>query len=125
MNQLKLMNKFMCTDNLLSYDPYDIWKTKLGIQIRRVFYKNKYLGLIPAASLNMFDYYLNNTMRRFYKKQEFPIVRAQAALALITLYKENKEEKYLEYAKKHIDWLIHNYSKGYSGYCWEIGRSVV
>lgn len=124
-SDLKIVEYFTAKENLSSYDPYDIWKTKIGIEIRRVFYKNKYLGLIPAALLSLFDYYLNNKARLFYKKQEFPITRAQAALALCNLYKEKEEKKYLEYAKKHIDWLLENYSKGYSGYCWGLNFTWV
>ncbi|MBD3799772.1 MAG: hypothetical protein IE883_07875, partial [Epsilonproteobacteria bacterium] len=38
-----------------------------------------------------------------------------------------KEPKpiYLENAKKHIDWLIENSSKGYSGACWGTGFKIV
>lgn len=124
-SDINLIEYFTVKDDLLSYDPYDIWKTKIGIGTRKIFYKNKYLGLIPAAVLTLFDYYLNNKVRLFYKKQEFPITRAQAALALCNLYKEKKEEKYLEYAKKHVDWLLENSSKGYSGYCWGLNFTWV
>lgn len=124
-SNIELIEYFTCQNNLLSYDPYDIWKTKVGMRIRSIFYTNKYLGLIPAASLSLCDYYLNNKRRLFYEKQEFPVTRAQATLTLINLYKENKENKYLECAKIHINWLLENYSKGYSGYCWGLNFTWV
>ncbi len=122
---INLIDRFLLKDDLSTYDPYDIWKTYLGISVKKFYYKNKLIGLMPAGLLNLFDFYINNTLRIFYKKQEYPIVRAQAALALLNLYKKEANEKYLEYAKKHIDWLLENDSKGYSGHCWGTGFSIV
>lgn len=122
---IDLIDRFLLKDDLSSYDPYDIWKTPLGIGVKKFYYKNKLAGLIPAGLFNLFDFYINNRLRIFYKKQEYPIVRAQAALALMNLYKRDANEKYLEYAKKHIDWLLKNYSKGYAGYCWGTGFPIV
>lgn len=121
----ELIDKFLLQNNLLTYDPYDIWKTSIGIGAKKFYYKNKLVGLLPAGLLTLFDFYINNTLRIFYKKQEYPIVRAQAALALLNLYKKEQNEKYLGYVKKHIDWLLNNYSKGYSGYCWGTGFPIV
>lgn len=120
-----LIKKYLLLDNLSTYDPYDIWKTDIGIKVKQLYYKNKYLGLLPAGFLTIYDLYLNNSFRIGYKKQEYPIVRAQAALALLNLYKKESKEIYLEYAKKHIDWLLENSSKGYSGACWGTGFKIV
>lgn len=120
-----LISKYLLLDNLSTYDPYDIWKTDIGIKVKQLYYKNKYLGLLPAGGLTIYDLYLNNNFRIGYKKQEYPIVRAQATLALLNLYKKESKEIYLEYAKKHIDWLLENSSKGYSGACWGTGFKIV
>jgi hypothetical protein len=114
----RLIEKYLLQDCLATYDPYDIWKTKIGIVVKRFYFQNKYLGLIPAGILTIYDLYINNKFRLLYKKQEYPIVRAQAALCLLNLYEHDKKNIYLEYARKHIDWLINNSSKGYHGYCW-------
>jgi hypothetical protein len=114
----ELIEKYLLNDDLSTYDPYDIWKTDIGIKVKQLYYKNKYLGLLPAGLLTIYDLYLNNSFRIGYKKQEYPIVRAQSALILLNLYKKESEKIYLEYAKKHIYWLIENVSKGYSGACW-------
>jgi hypothetical protein len=114
----EIISKYLLTENLLTYDPYDIWKTDIGIKIKQLYYKNKYLGLLPAGVLTIYDLYINNNLRLGYKKQEYPIVRAQAVLALLNLYKKERKNIYLEYAKKHIDWLLENSSEGYTGYCW-------
>ena len=113
-----LLENYLLSDDLSTYDPYDIWKTNLGIKIKQLYYKNKYLGIIPAGLITIYDLYLNNTLRLGYKKQEYPIVRAQAVLILLNLYKKENKNIYLEYAKTHIDWLINNSSNGYKGFCW-------
>jgi hypothetical protein len=108
-----------CFSNKLSTsDPYDIWKTNLGIIVKSIFNKNSILGFIPASLLNFFDHFINNNTRIFYKKQEFPIVRALAAMSLLNLYKSKNKVEHLTSAKKHLDWLKENSSKGYCGYCW-------
>ena len=122
----QLIKKHLFSNNLATYDPYDIWKTRIGMKIKKLYYKNKYLGIFPAGSLTLYDFYLNNRLRIGYKKQEYPVVRAQAVLALLNLYKRDKKsEDYLRYAKIHIDWLLENSSKGYSGYCWGTGFEIV
>ena len=121
MLQRKLIEKYLLNDDLSTYDPYDIWKTGVGIKTKKLYYKNKYIGLIPAGLLSIYDIYINNRLRFAYKKQEYPIVRAQAALSLMNLYKKDNNIEYLECARNHIDWLLNNYCTGYSGYCWGIG----
>lgn len=125
MNNLNLIEQYCLRDDLSTYDPYDIWKTSIGIKVKQLYYKNKYLGLLPAGVLTIYDLYINNSLRLGYKKQEYPIVRAQAALTLMNLYQKDPKPVYLEYAKKHIDWLLANSSKGYSGYCWGTGFKIV
>lgn len=124
-SDIKFVEKMTMMDSLIASDPYDIWKTDLGVKTKILYYKNKYLGILPAALLTFYDYYFNNKYRLGYKKQEYPIVRAQAIIGLLNLYKNNKNEKYIVYARKHIDWLLANTSKNYSGYCWGAGFKIV
>jgi hypothetical protein len=114
----KLIENFVLSDDLETYDPYDIWKTNFGSRIKQLYYQNKYLGLIPAGTLSLFDLYLNNKQRKFYTKQCYPITVAQAILTLLNLYQKEQKYKYLTYAKKHINWLLENSCQGYHGYCW-------
>jgi hypothetical protein len=106
---------------LATYDPYDIWMLPLGISVKQLFNRNKYLGLLPAAIVTLFDHFINNALRKGYAKREYPTVRAMAALSLLQLYKGQKKESYLTAAKAHIDWLVEHSSLGYAGLCWGLG----
>lgn len=118
---INLIEKYCLKDDLSTYDPYDVWQTNLGFKVKNLYNNNKNIGLMPAGILTLVDLYVNNKRRYFYSKQEYPIVRALAAQILINLYKIEKKEAYLEYSKKHIQWLIENACNGYSGYCWGLG----
>ena len=123
MSSLKLIKRYCLQENLETYDPYDIWKTNLGCFIKNGFNKNKYLFIIPAAIFTLFDIFINNRIRLFYKTQEYPVVRAFAALSLINLYNNEKKQEYLYFAEKHIDWLLENKAKYKNGFGWSIGFS--
>lgn len=125
MNSKNTIEKYLLKDSLATHDPYDVWITESGKKIKQFYYKHTRLGILPAGLLTIYDYYINNKTRIGYKKQEYPLVRGQAALTLLALYKKEPKEVYLEYARKHIDWLLENSSKGYSGYCWGLNYDWV
>lgn len=108
-------------EQLACYDPYDVWMTDFGISIKQLYNSNKLLGILPAAAVTIWDQFINNSARIGYKKQEYPTARATAALTLLNLYQTSGKKEHLEFAKKHIDWLIENTCKGYSGLCWGLG----
>lgn len=115
------IKKFALTQDLACYDPYDIWMTNFGIRVKELYNTNKWIGLLPAATLTLWDNFLNNKLRFLYTKQEYPTARAMAALTLLNSYKINEQEQFLTAAKNHIDWLIANTCTGYSGLCWGLG----
>jgi len=125
MSSQQLIEHYLLKESLATYDPYDIWITNSGKKIKQFYYGHKRLGILPAGALTIYDFYINNHKRIGYDKREYPLVRGQAALTLINLYKKTKNKTYLEYAKKHIDWLLENGSKGYSGYCWGLNYDWV
>lgn len=108
---------FLFRDDLSTYDPYDLWKTPLGLAVKSVFYKNRLLGLAPAGALSLVDFFANNSFRIGYRKQEYPMVRALAAAALLSLYQTSGDPEELEMAKRHLDVMVSLSSKGYSGFC--------
>ena len=122
---LILIQKHLSSDELKTPDPYDVWNTKLGQNIKKVYYKNKLLGLLPSAGLTIFDIYFNNKMRLGYHEREYPISQGHKALIGMELFKLTRENKYLSIAQESLSWLAENYSKGYSGYCWGINMPWV
>lgn len=120
-NDIALIERFCMQDNLECHDPYDIWMTDFGIRIKQLYNKNKLLGILPAATVTIWDQFINNGLRLGYEKQEYPTARATAALALLNLYEKSSDEQHLVFAKKHIDWLLGHSCTGYSGLCWGLG----
>ena len=118
---MHLIKKFCLSSDLSTYDPYDIWKTKAGIKVKRLFYTNRLLGGIPALLFSCWDLFLNNKWRIGYQKQQYPIVHALAALTLMNQYEKTNNSALLDKAEEHLGWLINHASKGYSGYCWGLG----
>ena len=114
----KIIEQFCLREDLSTYDPYDIWKTPFGFHIKNLFNHNSYTGFLPAGILTLFDTFVNNRFRIFYSQQEYPIVRAFAALSLLNLYCKSGQEKHIDFVKKHLRWLVNHSCRGYSGYCW-------
>lgn len=117
----QLIKHFCQNNDLSSYDPYDIWKTDLGIKVKTLFNSSRWLGAIPALILTLYDLLLNNRLRYGYKKQEYPIVRALSAQILLNEYQKSADKELLISVKENLDWLIKNISKDYSGACWGLG----
>lgn len=109
------------SDDLSTFDPYDIWKTGIGLKVKDTFNKNRILGAGPALALTVADQLVNNKLRLGYSKQEYPIVRALAAQILLHTHERTKEKRFLVKAEQHLEWLRENISTGYSGACWGIG----
>jgi hypothetical protein len=107
-----------CRADLSTHDPYDIWKTSVGFHVKDLFNHHRFAGMIPAAALTLFDLLLNNTARLFYSRQEYPVVRALAALALLNLHGKHGRDEYLEFTRVHLRWLVENSCTGFSGPCW-------
>ena len=118
---MKLINKFCTGDDLKTFDPYDLWKTAGGFIVKNFYNHHPKLGLVPAALFTLYDVFLNNERRNFYTPQEYPIVRAWAALILLNLYRHNRKASTIDNVVLHLDWLKQNTCHGYSGYCWGLG----
>jgi hypothetical protein len=116
-----LIEHFCAQNDLSSYDPYDIWKTSLGFHVKKLYFRHPRVGLLPAAALSLFDDLVNGELRLFYTRDEYPIVRALAALCLLNLYRRERHPGYLAVARRHLHWLLANSCEGYSGYCWGLG----
>jgi hypothetical protein len=116
-----LIESFCMRRNLETADPYDLWKTRVGYCVKNLFNHSRLLGIAPAACLSLFDTYVNNGRRLFYRNQEYPIVRAFAAQTLLNAYEMYKDSRYLEKSKEHLLWLQHNRCRGFKGWGWGLG----
>jgi hypothetical protein len=116
-----LVEHFCVKDDLSTYDPYDIWKTRLGLQVKCGYNSRPYLALAPAGLLALVDNVLDNRVRLFYQPKEYAVVRAMAALCLVNLYGSSGERRLILAARRHIEWLIANSCSGFSGHCWGLG----
>ena len=119
--RIELIKDICCRNELISYDPYDIWKTKIGFKVKNYYNHDPYLGIVPAAIFSLFDATINNHFRLFYSQQEYPIVRAWATLTLLNLYERQRADWMIDYARIHLNWLKANSCQDYSGYCWGLG----
>lgn len=117
----QLFKEICLKDDLTTFDPYDIWKTKTGIRVKNLFNTSRLLGAFPGLFLTLYDLVLNNNLRLGYNKQEYPIVRALAAQTLLKEYKRESNKELLIAIQNHLNWLKNNISEGYSGACWGIG----
>ena len=116
-----LIRSVCIAEDLATYDPYDIWKTPLGFSVKNLYNRQKLLALPFAALLTLFGSYVNNSGRLFYRRQEYPVVRATAALALLALFDRSRDETLLVAVRKHLNWLVENSCTGFHGPCWGLG----
>lgn len=104
--------------DLSTHDPYDLWKTKLGLWLRRLYYQNGTIAVPLVAPFFLLDAYAPRVVRAFIGPQEYPTVRAMAVMAALNLYQIHPDPKYLTLAENSADWLLENQSPGYHGACW-------
>jgi len=117
----QFLQEFCLRSDLKTYDPYDIWKTGIGVKVKNLYNTSRILGAVPAAGLTLYDLLFNNRIRIGYSKQEYPIVRALASQVLLNEYRKSGDNNLLEAANNHLKWLEANQSVGYSGACWGLG----
>ena len=115
-----LIEYFCARDDLSTPDPYDVWNTGLGFRVKRFYHRHPLAGLGSAGAGALLDL-INDKRRWFYTPREYPIVRAMAALSLLNLYRHHHEERILECAESHLQWLLVNRCRGYFGYGWGLG----
>jgi len=116
-----MIERFCLRQDLSTYDPYDVWKTRAGFAAKRAFTRSRLVGTGPAAMVTAFDTFLNNRRRVGYVRQEYPIVRALAALCLLNLHAMHPRPLYEDRARDHLLWLADHRSPGHAGAGWGLG----
>ncbi len=66
------------------YDPYDLWATAVGVEIRQKYYSGDMVGKFGAVGLSVFDWLLPNICRKVINSQPrvYPIVLGLETLRL-------------------------------------------
>ena len=105
------LEKYIEKEHYKGYDPYDTLNScipfkvigKWGPILATQFQKRNPINIRPLIGI---------------KKEYNPKAMGLFLQAYSVLYKKTENEKYLENSKFFYNWLINNYSKGYSGICW-------
>jgi len=109
--------------DLKTYDPYDLWRTELGLRLKKLYYGKGKISIPIVGPFYLLDIYAPSLIRLFIKPQEYPAVRAFAALIALNYYEMTSEKKFIDLAAESVDWLVANQSPGYSGACWGFNMS--
>ena len=118
MRLLQGVSEHIFESTLATYDPYDLWKSELGVLLKKLYYRYGVIVFPIIAPLVLSDLYAPKLIRNRIKKSEFPIVRALAVLCALNLYECTGDRKYIGYAKSSAKWLIHHRIPGFEGSCW-------
>lgn len=115
------LNNFMAwlnTTNNISFDVNDVWSTKLSINIKEFYLRNRLLGLLPMSVLHFSDILTPSFFTFLYKKKRYPIADAHLLIGFLNLYKYYDDKIYLYKAKQYLDSLINSSSSTKNGIGW-------
>ena len=98
-------------ENYKGYDPYDTLNTTLPIGIF-----GKWGKVLAIQFQKRFPWNIRPLLG--IKKERNPKAIGLFLQTYCNLYNLEKKEEYLHKANELFEWLISNYTKGYSGYCW-------
>lgn len=101
-----------------SYDPYDIWGTPYGLLSRRVYYRNRFLGLPLIAPVLLIELLCPRLRSILVRKQRYPTADAQLLLAFLNLHSLSPRDGYIERATGLAEDLLRTSIPGYNGHCW-------
>jgi hypothetical protein len=101
-----------------SYDPYDIWGTPYSLAARRLYYRNKWIGLPLIAPVLAIDLICPSIRKLLLKKRRYATADAQLVLAFLNLHEIGAEESYLRKARELAEEIFEYRVKGYTGPCW-------
>jgi hypothetical protein len=105
---------------LRTFDPYDLWASRIGVAVRRNFYKDTFLGKIEAVTLSLLDLILPTVGRCLFGAQPryYPIISAQLLLEYTTRGLQTAEP--LTSATDHLRNIAVD-PRGTSGWAWGLG----
>lgn len=117
-NSISKFNNWLDHYGEVSPDLHDFNSSKIGNFVRKVYSKNKLLGLPLAALAVMQDALFPSLVKLYNKPHRESIGDAQYASGFLNLYKKTNDKKFLDKAEHYLDVLKQNAVTGYSGMCW-------
>ncbi len=108
----KLEDHLKSTD-FNGYDPHDALNSPI---LRTLTFGSRFFGIIYLQLIKKCPINLRPIL--LVKQGVNPKGLGLLISAYVLKYKFYNNDKYLKQAKQFADWLITNYSKGYSGKCW-------
>jgi glycosyltransferase involved in cell wall biosynthesis len=103
----------------LSWDPYDLWATRLGRRIRRFYYRDgRFVGSALAAPLALIDAAFPEIRGIGFPRRRFPIGDAHYAQSFLNLYRKTGDEAWLPWARRFILSLQRSCAPGQEEYAW-------
>ncbi len=101
-----------------SFDHQTFYAGKLGQKAKSLYYKNKFLGIIPVIPFVFSEALVPQTRKYFFKPQRFPIADAHYAMGFSFLSEYAKEDKYYQKSLHFLDILEKTRCLEYENYCW-------
>ncbi len=112
-NSLKKLDDWIAKNNWKAYDPFDGLSSKAS---RLMTFNDHYLRIAWQQSVRRFPINLRPLLG--IRKQTSGKGMGFCALGYLKLYQATQKKEYLDKSTYCLDWLMRNYSKSYSGYCW-------
>lgn len=114
-NSLNKLYSYCKDQNWIGYDPYDGLNSKIIKSFP--FFKHHKLFRLIFLQMNKRSI-INFRALLCIKKGRNPKGIGIFLLAVINLYKKNKNKEYLSLIEQFIEWLKEDIAAGYSGNCW-------
>ncbi len=111
-DSINKLDEWLSKNKWKGFDPFD----GLNADLSHLTFSNHYLRIILQQSVRRFPINLRPLVG--IKKQTSSKGMGFCALGYLKLYQGTKQKEYLEKANFCLEWLIKNFSDGYSGYSW-------
>ena len=101
-----------------SFDRMDFWASKFGIFAKKLFYRNKVIGMPFAFIGLLLENFLPRTQNLFGHKHREVIGDGHFAIGYLNLFEITGEKRYLNKAETYLDEMLNYSTNDYSGFCW-------
>lgn len=115
---IHLFTRFLDSNGFSSYDQYDFWNTQYGIFSKKVYYKNKFLGIPFVAPVFTLELLAPGSRKLVTTKKRFPIADAHLIMGFVNLYQHTGEQQYIDKAKSIAADLMKTAITDYEGTAW-------